>query len=91
MITKVEFWGNSKGKFLCYSNVVIENQLAIKGIKLVQKQDGGILIAMPSKKKTSKVDDGNYRETHEDVVYPINREFRALLENRILEEYKNHG
>jgi stage V sporulation protein G len=75
-ITKVEFFGEQRGNFLRYAVIVIDSALVIRGIKIIQRPDTTILIAMPSRKKID--------ETHEDIVHPINSEARDVIEKAVL-------
>lgn len=71
----------NKGKLLAYANVVLNNSIILKGIKVI---DGsrGIFIAMPSKRdKTKKL---KFREFY----HPINSEARSIIEQAILETYE---
>ena len=75
-ITKVNFYGTSKGNFIRYAVIVIDGAIVVRGIKLIRKPDTSILVAMPSRKK---IDD-----THEDIVHPLNAEARQVIERAVL-------
>lgn len=70
-----------KGALLAYANVVVDNCFVIKGIKLLQTEEKGRFIAMPSKKLNRK------KARFIDICHPINQETRAVLEDAIFEEY----
>ena len=60
-------------------SVTLDGQLALHDIKVISTKER-LFIVMPSRKNP----DGTYR----DVVHPINGEFRAELENAVLNAYK---
>lgn len=60
-------------------SVTFDGQLALHDIKVINVQDK-LFIVMPSRKNP----DGTYR----DIVHPINSDFRAYVENEVLEAYK---
>jgi stage V sporulation protein G len=65
-------------KLLAFANVTFDNAFAVRGIKIIQGNNGPF-IAMPSRKMA----DGTYK----DVAHPINAETRQMLEKAILDEY----
>ena len=62
-----------------YANMTFDDCFVVHGIKVVQGEKG-LFIAMPRRKKR----DG----TSEDIVHPVTREARALIEQRVLEAYR---
>ncbi len=75
-ITSVKFYGSTRGNFIRYAVIVLDDAVVIRGIKLIRRADQSIMIAMPSHK--------NIYETHEDIVFPINPEARQIIEQAIL-------
>lgn len=69
---------NSKLKGL--ATVILDDQIAIHNIKIV-KGERGLFLAMPSR----KIDDDKYA----DIVHPITKESRKMLEDVIFEKYRN--
>ncbi len=61
------------------ASVLVNNAFAIHGIRIIVGKNG-LFIAMPSRKTST----GEYR----DIVHPINKEARKIMEDAILEEYK---
>lgn len=76
IITQVSFYGEQRGHFLRYCVIVIDAAIVIRGVKIIQRPDKSILIAMPSRKR---VDD-----TYEDVVHPLNSDSRKIIEDAVL-------
>jgi len=68
----------SNDKLLAFANVTFDNAFAVRGIKIIQGNNGPF-IAMPSRKMA----DGTFK----DVAHPINVETRQMLEKAILAEY----
>ena len=68
------------GRMRAAVSVVFDAAFAVHDIKVIEGQEK-LFLAMPSK----KLADGTYR----DIVHPINREMRELLETSILEVYHN--
>ncbi len=71
---------NDGGRMRAAVSIVFDSAFAVHDIKVIEGQDK-LFLAMPSK----KLADGTYR----DIVHPINREMRELLESSILEVYHN--
>ncbi len=74
-IRKVE----KEGKMKAVVSITIENEFVVHDIKVIEGEKG-LFIAMPSRKAS----DGEYR----DIAHPINSETRVMLQNLILEKYK---
>ena len=59
-------------------SITLDNQLALHDIKVINAR-GKLFIVMPSRK--------NPDNTYRDIVHPITADFRALLEQKIIEAY----
>ena len=68
----------TEGTMRAVVSVTFDNQFAVHDIKVINAQDK-YFIVMPSRK--------NPDNTFRDIVHPINSDFRAFLENVILDEY----
>lgn len=62
------------------ASVTIDECFVVHDIKVFER-DGECFIAMPSRKTS----DGEYK----DIAHPINSETRQLLQDAILEQYRN--
>ena len=72
-----ESCGGSKMRAIV--SVSFDNQFVIHDVKLIQGNEK-LFIAMPSR----KMEDGSFQ----DIVHPINSEFRDKLQFAILERYR---
>lgn len=66
----------NNGYVVAVASILIDKAFVVKDVKVVQKKDGGYLVAMPSRKNSA----GNY----EDIAHPINKETRELIETKIM-------
>ncbi|MDR0657162.1 MAG: septation regulator SpoVG [Treponema sp.] len=67
-----------EGKLKAYVTVTFDNCFVVHNVKIIEGKTG-VFIAMPSRKTRA----GEYK----DVAHPINPEFRAALQQRILDTY----
>lgn len=68
----------AEGKLKAYVNVTFDDCFVVHNLKIIDGKEGAF-IAMPSRKTQT----GEYR----DVAHPISPEFRAKLQEKILEAY----
>ncbi len=68
-----------EGPMKAVVSLTLDSQLAIHDIKVINAREK-LFIVMPSRKNP----DGTYR----DIVHPINAEFRAMLEEAVIEAYR---
>ncbi|MDR2864237.1 MAG: septation regulator SpoVG [Spirochaetaceae bacterium] len=66
------------GKLRAYAAVTFDNCFVVHNIKILEGANG-FFLAMPSRKTGS----GGKK----DVAHPLNGEFRAMLQEKILEKY----
>ncbi len=62
------------------AEIEIGHGLLIKGLKIVEAQNGGIFVGYPSRKGR----DGVYRE----IVQPVSREAESAIRQAVIEAYK---
>jgi stage V sporulation protein G len=67
-----------EGKLKAYVTVTFDDCFVVHNVKIIEGKSG-VFIAMPSRKTSV----GEYK----DVAHPIQPEFRAELQKRILEQY----
>lgn len=68
-----------EGPMKAIISVTFDNQLAVHDVKVIHARDK-FFIVMPSRK--------NPDDTYRDIVHPINSQFRAMLEEAVIESYK---
>jgi stage V sporulation protein G len=78
-VTSVSVTLANEGKLRAYAEIVIDDGLAIHGLRIIEG-DHGLFISMPSKTKP----DGTFT----DIVHPINRQTREMIERSVLTEYE---
>jgi stage V sporulation protein G len=79
-ITDVKVFIRESNQLKAFVNIVIDDAFIIRNIKVIEG-DKGLFVAMPSRRVSS----GEYR----DIAHPINTETRQMLEERILQAYKD--
>ncbi|MDR2210349.1 MAG: septation regulator SpoVG [Spirochaetaceae bacterium] len=67
-----------EGKLKAYVTVTFDNCFVVHNVKIIEGKNG-VFIAMPSRKTRT----GEYK----DVAHPIHPDFRAALQEKILEKY----
>jgi len=70
--------GEADGKLKAYVTVTFDDTFVVHNIKVIEGNNG-VFLAMPSRKTKT----GEYK----DVAHPITPEFRAKLQEQILEKY----
>ena len=68
-----------EGPMRAIVSVTFDGQLAVHDIKVINARDK-FFIVMPSRK--------NPDDTYRDIVHPLNSQFRASLENAVIEAYE---
>jgi len=76
---EVKLFSKDKTKIRAFANIVVNNALAIKNLKVIDGTNG-LFVSMPSQKNT---------KTNEfvDIVYPINKESRKIIHDAIIDAY----
>ena len=67
------------GKLKAVASITFDDEFVVHDIKIIEGEKG-LFIAMPSRKSA----DGEYR----DIAHPISSETRTLIQDMILEKYK---
>ncbi len=78
-ITDVKVFLRESNQLKAFVNIVIDDAFIVRNIKVIEG-DNGLFVAMPSRRVSS----GEYR----DIAHPINTETRNMIENVIIEKYK---
>jgi stage V sporulation protein G len=69
----------SEGPMLAIASITLEDLFVVHDVKVIHANER-LFIVMPSRKNA----DGTYR----DIAHPITAQFRALLEEKVLEAYR---
>jgi stage V sporulation protein G len=78
-VTEVKVFPVDEDKLRAYVTITLDHCFAIRDLKII-RGNTGYFVSMPSKKRK----DGTYK----DVAHPINNETRAMIEEKIMEEYE---
>jgi stage V sporulation protein G len=78
-VTEVRVFPVQEDKLKAYVTITLDQCFVVRDLKVI-RSGTGYFVSMPSKKRS----DGSYK----DVAHPINKETRAMMEQRILEEYE---
>ena len=73
---------HNMGKTLGKADIVFDDQLFIRGIK-IKNGVNGMYLSMPADLTPDK--------EYKSIVFPITRELREHMENKVLEAYQNAG
>ncbi len=69
----------TEGKLRAYATITFDDEFVIHNLKVIEGKSG-LFVAMPSRKTKT----GEFK----DVAHPINSDFRAVLQDQILEAYE---
>ena len=78
-ITEVRVFLMNEEKLKAYVTVTFDDCFVIRDLKVIEG-NGGIFVAMPSKKRK----DGTFK----DIAHPLNNDFREKLEKLVLDAYQ---
>ena len=95
---RVKLAHNKNGKVnpKAFVTIVIDNWLAIRDMRIIQGKER-LFVAMPNRKKGGDVKVATeevttapetVEEERLDIVYPINKEGRKMIEDAVLAEYE---
>ncbi len=70
---------SNESKMKAVASVTFDDSFVVHDIKIIEGEKG-LFIAMPSKK--------TYNDEYRDIAHPINGEMRNLLQNAIVERFK---
>ena len=77
-ITEVRVFPVEEDRLKGYATITLDGCFLIRDLKIIMGNKG-LFVAMPSKKRK----DGTYQ----DLAHPLNRDTRAMIENKVLGEY----
>ena len=78
-ITEIRVTLRNEAKLKGFANVTFDNAFVIRGMKIIQGNNG-YFVSMPSRKRPNG--------THQDIAHPINKDMRVAIERKVLEAYE---
>ena len=69
------------------ATVTFGNSFAVRNISIVESKAGNLFMSMPSYKM--KTVDENGKPQFKDIAYPVTKEFREKLQEKILQSYES--
>jgi len=79
-ITEVRISPAKGGKVRAFASIVVDDCFIVNDLRVVEGREGQLYVTMPARKVRS----GQMR----DIAHPLNSETRQVIENRVLEEYR---
>ncbi len=68
------------GRVRAVADIVIDDELIIKGIKVIESKHGGLFISLPKKRSS--------RGTFVDIIQPVSNQTYEKLRKAVIEKYK---
>ncbi len=81
-ITEVRVFPVNEEKLKAYATITFDDCFVVRDLKIIHG-NSGLFVAMPSKKRK----DGTFK----DVAHPLNNEFRAKIEEAVLDAYEGES
>jgi stage V sporulation protein G len=78
-ITAVKVILHTGDRIRGYATITIDDSFVVRGIKIIEGDDGHLFTAMPSRKRG----DG----TFQDIAHPISPDSRMIIEKAVQAEY----
>ena len=78
-ITQIRVFPVDEEKLKAFVSIIIDDCFVVSDIKIIQGTSG-LFVSMPSKKRKN----GTFR----DIAHPLNNETRRMIEERIIETYR---
>lgn len=78
-LTQVRVFPVDEDKLKAFVSIIIDDCFVVSDIKIIEGAQG-LFVSMPSKKRRN----GTFR----DIAHPLNNETRRMMEERIIEQYR---
>jgi stage V sporulation protein G len=78
-ITQIRVFPVDEEKLKAFVSIIFDDCFVVSDIKIIQGTSG-LFVSMPSKKRKN----GTFR----DIAHPLNNETRRMIEERIIEKYR---
>ena len=69
------------------ATVTFGNSFAVRNISIVESKAGNLFMSMPSYKMKTVNENG--KPQFKDIAYPVTKEFREKLQEKILQSYES--
>lgn len=79
VVTDVKVFPVAEDKLKAFASIVLDDCFVVCDIKIIQGVNG-LFVSMPSKRRKN----GTFR----DIAHPLNSETRRMLEERIIDKYR---
>lgn len=76
---------NQEGSLKANASILLNGVFKVTGIRIGISQKGNVFVSMPDY-KTGRLDD-NGKDIYQDIAYPVTRQFRQELYDRIVKEF----
>ncbi len=76
------FKAYNRGPVVAYANIILNGVFIIRGIALVERENGHRFLSMPARKLRSE------EKTYRDICHPLNSEVRTKLTEKIFGAYE---
>jgi stage V sporulation protein G len=78
-ITQIRVFPVEEEKLKAFVSIIFDDCFVVSDIKIIQGS-GGLFVSMPSKRRKN----GTFR----DIAHPLNTDTRRMIEERIIEKYR---
>ncbi len=78
---------DQEGCIKANASIVFNGVFKVTGIRIGISQKGNVFVSMPDY-KTRRLDDSG-KDIYQDIAYPVTRQFRQELYDRIVKEYQS--
>jgi stage V sporulation protein G len=80
-VTEVRISPAKGGKIRAFASIVVDDCFIVNDLRVIEGREKQLFVTMPARKARN----GQMR----DIAHPLNRETREVIEERVLEEYRN--
>lgn len=80
-VTEVRISPAKGGKIRAFASIVVDDCFIINDLRVIEGREKQLFVTMPARKARN----GQMR----DIAHPLNRETREVIEESVLEEYRN--
>lgn len=78
---------NQEGSLKANASILLNGVFKVTGIRIGISQKGNVFVSMPDY-KIGRLND-NDKDIYQDIAYPVTRQFRKELYDKIVKEYQS--